>query len=149
MVTKEVIFEMQAQIRRSIRCLNNGGCIHFAYYFSAALKTANVPHTIVLTNEDPIDLRYQHFQSVSHVMVHIPEIGYLDGYDYYPTERSYFGTWDIERYRRHVKLSNKKLNNFRNNYTWNPSYSRAQNVQLEKIIRKYINGTRRSIRKKG
>lgn len=148
MITKELIYNMQAEIEKKIHCLNNGGCIHFAYYFSKALKLANVPHKIVLANQEPIDVRYEYFESVSHVMVYIPEIGYIDGYELFPTKRSYFDLWDDERYKRHLHLSNKKLNNLRNNYRWNPMYSRDQNMKLEKIIQKHINGTRRHIRKK-
>jgi hypothetical protein len=148
MITEELVYKMQVDIRKSIHSLNNGGCIHFAYYFSKALKSVNIPHRILLTNQEPIDIRYDYFEPVSHVLVYIPGIGYIDGYELFPTQVSYFDQWSNERYQRHFNLTNKKLNNLRNDYQWNRNYSISQNRRLEKIIQKHINGTREPIHKK-
>lgn len=138
---------MQKDIKKSIALLNNGGCIHFAYYFSMALKKANIEHKIWLSNEDPIDIRYDYFNPVAHVMVFIPEIGYIDGYNLYSTKKSYSSLWSGEKYSNHFKLSSVKLDKLRNNYIWNYCYQKTQNSKLEKIIQKHVNGKGRDLYK--
>jgi len=145
MITEETIKEMQSKIRTSIRHLNAGGCIHFAYFFSKALKSQGIGHSIFLCNQEPIDISYDYFESVSHVLVHIPKIGYIDGYDLYSTKKSYLNRYDDEVYHRHYKFSDRKLDKFRNNYRWNPAYSKRQNTKLDKIIKQYICAERRDL----
>lgn len=138
MKSRELIETMQVNISKSINYLNNGGCIHFAYYFSKALKSAGIPYKILLTNEEPIDIRYDYFDPVSHVMVQIPGIGYIDGYDFYPEKDNYSDQWMEERYSRHFLLSPIKMNKLRLNYTWNQAYRLSQNDKLEKIINRHV-----------
>jgi len=135
---RELIETMQVNIKKSIRCLNNGGCIHFAYYFSKALKSANIPYKILLSNGDPIDIRYDFFDPVSHVLVQILGVGYIDGYDFYPEKGDYCDQFEEERYGRHYTMSLIKLNKLRSNYSWNQLYHTSQNTQLEEIINRHV-----------
>ncbi len=147
MVTLDEILAMQADINKNIRKLNSGGCIHFAYYCSKALKTADIPHKILFCNQYPVSIKYDSFSSVSHVLVHIIGLGYIDGYDFYDTKRDYLDRWYDEKYASSYSLSIRKLDNFRNNYRWNPQYKVRQNLKLERIINKHINGKRRNLHK--
>lgn len=126
------ISTLQSKISKSIYGINFGGCIHFAYYFSKRLKELNIDHKIVFTDYVPINLSYDQFTSVSHVAVYIKNIGYIDGEDIHED------TSFKKQYIRHVKVSTKKLDAFRNGYEWNDEYDIFQNSRLEILINKYI-----------
>jgi len=139
MVSVDLIEKMQEDIKKSIKHLNNGGCIHFAYYFCEALKKHNIPYQVFLSSWEPIDITYKYFESTSHVMVYLSDIGYIDGYDLYPTKQSYNVWYDDERYTRQVYLSIRKLNAFRGRkYCWNPTYPTEQNRKLMTIINRHV-----------
>lgn len=137
MITTEQVFEMQSEILASINHINNGGCIHFAYFFSRALKAAKIPHKVCFFNYDPISLGYLSFESVSHVMIYIPNIGYIDGYHTYKSRKDYFKKYD-EQYQKIVNISLVKLNYFRRTKSWNHTYPTRQNSLLSKIVNKHV-----------
>ena len=124
------IKRIQEDIDDQIECINLGGCIHFAYYLSNQLTKLKIQHSILFMDYRPIDLRYGNFASVSHVAVYVPLIGYIDGEDIFH---------NIDKpYKRVQKVSLRKLNNFRNNTTWNDSYDTTQNGILLRLIEKHL-----------
>ena len=128
------IILMQSDIRENIEYINNGGCIHFAYFFSKALKDLKIPHTVLFFNPGPIYTTYSTFESVSHVMVKIGRVGIIDGL------RTYDSSFSYSKNKKELSLS---LNRLRKEYEWNFLYDTKQNRKLNKIIRKYINDNRR------
>jgi len=144
MITEEQIQELQSTIRVKIINLNSGGCVHFAYYFSKRLKELKIDHSITLVNEsydDPISITYKGFQPVMHILVHIPEIGYIDGYSTYNilSKGSFLnGSRSRVFYKKISKISVKKLDYFRQTGAWNPIYNVNQNKSLESIINSII-----------
>lgn len=141
---EQSIRELQRQVRNEIEYINSGGCIHFAYYFSKKLTKLGVDHKIYFTDYEPIYLNYDNYQASSHVMVYIPKIGYIDGYELHKTRK----TIGREYYSVRTKISTKKLDNFRNCYCWNPTYDTDQNKKLESLIEKTDYGKRRCVRTK-
>lgn len=130
------IKELQKVINSKIEGLNNGGCIHFAYYFSKRLTELKIPHKIFFTdNAKPIDLRLKQFQAVWHVMIYIKDIGYIDGYKI--INRKLIG-FERCRFYKHSNPSNNKLDTFRNNGEWNYRYDKSQNTKLSSIINNII-----------
>ena len=105
------IESLQDKISRSIRDINEGGCIHFAYYFSKRLAELKIFHKILFVDIDPIDLTYNGFVPVNHVLVWIPEIGYVDGVVTHSSLESVIGF----NHYRHLKPGLTKLDNFRKN----------------------------------
>ncbi len=129
---RKQISSLQKQINIQIDCVNQGGCIHFAYYLSKRLNALGVRHKIVFGNHVPIDISYEHFQPVAHVMVYITGIGYVDGLNIVTDARKHYN------YLRHYQISEKKLDTFRNGYQWNESYNIRQNSRIENLINRYI-----------
>lgn len=143
---EENIIKLQQKLKKNVKRLNNGGCIHFAYFFSKKLKELNVNHKIVFINEIPISISYNDFYPTVHVLIHIPEIGYIDGHDFFTRLEDVFIEYSEEEYYKHVKLSNKKLNTFRKVKGWNCMYDTKHNKTIEKSINKlFKNGSKRRI----
>lgn len=137
-VKKDDVNVLQSQIKKvqdgiysKVYNINQGGCIHFAYYLSKRLNKLKIPHKVFFGNYSRIDLRYEYFESVSHVMIYIDGIGYIDGTDILVTS-------PYHSYKRCVKVSEKKLNTMRNYYEWNNWYDLKQNSTVSKLINKYI-----------
>ena len=134
---KELIELMQEEIYSEIDCLNNGGCAKFAYFLSKNLTKLNIPHQITLCddNEECINGGFLGEYEVFHVLVYIPGIGYVDGYETRTKSKL------LERYGEiktdFYDLSDLKYYAFDGN--WNPWYDIDQNELLESIINKYIN----------
>ena len=127
---RERIIKMQNDIRFKIDCMNQGGCVHFAYYFSKRLRELGIDHKIAFGCYDKIDLTYNYYIPSAHLMVYIPEIGFIDG----------INTSNSINYprRRVVSMSLTKLDYFRSELEWNSCYETKQNSKLEKIINKFI-----------
>lgn len=129
---EDQIFNMQQKLRCKVYELNNGGCIHFAYYFSEALKKLNIPYKVYLTHAwGKIGNTYATFRAVSHVMVYVEGIGYIGGHDTIEKE-------DVKINYRYCVRTKLNLDNLRNNYEWNSMYNLQNNIKLEKIINTYI-----------
>lgn len=128
------LLSIQSEIKNKIHCINNGGCIHFAYYLSKRLTELRIPHSTYFTDYDPIRISKSHFAPLNHVMIYIKGVGYIDGK---VTIKKYR---DLDRslYNRLVTLSSNKLNVFRFKNGWNTAYNVNQNSRLEKIIRKHL-----------
>lgn len=123
------ISKLHEILKVEIPTLNNGGCIHFAYYMSKRLKELNVPHSVYLFDYIPVYNTYKHFQSVTHVGVYIPGIEGFDGHKFKPFKKLY-------DYKRKVTLN---LDRLRNDYKWCEVYDCNNNQKLEKFINTYIN----------
>lgn len=129
---KSKIESMQEELCDRIYSLNSGGCIHFAHYFSKALKNLGVPYKIYALDRNELYFSsYGNFHSVNHVVVYVEGIGYIDGHETVKDPRESY------RYRRHIKL--KDTDRLRFDYDWSPFYSGGYyNPILEKIVNKYI-----------
>jgi hypothetical protein len=126
------ICDMQYELQQKINELNNGGCIHFAYYFSEALKNLKIPHKVYLAHVwRKIGNTYATFHAVSHVVVFIEGIGYIDGHETVDQE-------DMECSYKYCRQTKLNLDNLRCNYEWNSTYRWHNNVKLKKIINTYI-----------
>lgn len=129
------IRNLQEELIDSLEFINYGGCVHFAYYFSNALKELKIDHKVVfLANRSNIDESIKNYDTFSHIMIHIPKIGYVDGHDTFKTKR------DLNSYESMRKKSSKKtdLNLFRMRPGWNTEYDTSNNEYLEATINKYI-----------
>lgn len=138
MLTKEHILSLQKKIKKQIEYINNGGCPHFAYYFSKKLIELKIPHKIVFLNDSEISLSKDKFSPCAHVCIYIPTIGYIDGY-YIEGPRCKKG------FITKFSTNTTKLGYFRSVHGWNPRYNKNQNSQLEKLINEHNYGV--SIRK--
>ena len=130
----ENINALQIELRDKIEELNSGGCIYFAYYFSKRLRELQIPHKIVFCDYSKYlpDLIKKEV-AMNHVMVHINNIGYIDGHDTFKTKKTV-------PYRCIEKRSLKQVNldNFINNGCWSNCYDKNDNIYLESAINKYI-----------
>ena len=133
-VLPEQVSRLQKEIRKSIDALNSGGCINFAYYFSKKLRELNIDHKVVFTDYDKINFTYKKFAAVSHVLIYVDNIGWIDG------EETYTNTSFKKNYVRQLKkIPLVKLNNLRSyKYGWNNWYEKSQDTKLEKLINKHI-----------
>ena len=129
----EVIQNIQKQI--SNPQINNGGCIHFAYYLSKALKRYGFEHKVIAI-ERSYDacylkelLKYQ--EGCMHIVVYIKGIGYVDATNIY-SKLSEYAKFEI------VSISIPRdydLNKLRNNrHIWNSCYNKSYNYNLKSII---------------
>jgi len=132
----ENIINMNDKITKSIKRVNNGGCIHYAYYVSKKLTELQIEHKIVFVNRTPVSLTYSDFFAVVHVLVYIPTIGYIDSDGIYVRRGQITGGY---RYCKSFKVSLTKLNRLRSEYIWNPRYKTVQNEKLEKLVNKHLN----------
>lgn len=124
---------IQKDIKKHISYVNSGGCVHFAYYSSKRLTELKIKHSITFLDRDNISLSYSKFDSVAHIMVYVPGIGFVDGIrtQRKPSRRYYR--------RKTAKVSLKKLDSFRSEAdNWNPTYNTCQNDLLESIINDHL-----------
>lgn len=119
-------------IKKTVLNVNSGGCAHFAYYLSKKLSQLNTEHTVVLLNnryESPIE---DFSETVAHVMIHVKELGYIDGegiYSKLPVRYTFV---------KHFNAILGELDYYRNKDGWNWLYSIEQNLSIEKIISDYL-----------
>ena len=128
------IFDLQKDIEKHVDFINEGGCVHFAYYFSKKLSLLKIENYIVfLDKSNPIKISYRDFNSFNHAMVFIPDIGYIDGVKTIQDVKEYG-----YRYKR-SKISLTKLDNFRNmEGMWCSNYDTEQNFLLQELINEHI-----------
>lgn len=123
---------MQKKIQKTIPRLNSGGCIYFANYFSKALDRLNIPNQVYFVykkGEDSLSLK--NFCGVTHVVVYIKGIGFVDGYRTYTDMKQlkeyYFNLFNVKKVRINLdKIVDRKY--------WNPKYNTDYNTKLSKII---------------
>ena len=130
---KDKINKLQKKISKEIDCINSGGCIHFAYYFSKRLRELRIEHSVAFRHPSQFDLTYAGYFPSEHVAIYIEGIGYIDGES---TVQDFKEDYYIVRVSRSISL--KKLNYFRNEYEWNDWYDTKQNRKVEQLINKYI-----------
>lgn len=133
MLELSCIQSLQRKISKKIHCLNSGGCVHFAYYFSKKLRDLEIEHKIVYLDDQEISLVKSEFEPVNHVCIYIPHVGYIDGYK------------TLKKIPAHLKykkfsVDTTKVNYFRLSYSWNSSYELRQNDLLEEIINEHNYG---------
>lgn len=129
------IKQLQRNLDRKVESLNCGGCIYFAYYFSEKLKELHIEHKFFIVHYQPIDIRKGKSDGFIHVMIYIPEIGYIDGESIYSSLKEYM---PYRKYYRHIKLSKSKVETLIHERSWNPSYNINQNAVILSNINKYI-----------
>ena len=130
---EEKINKLQKEILKKIKCINQGGCIHFAYYFSKRLRELGIKHSIVFQHDTYFTLTYKNYIPSHHVVVYIEGIGYIDGES---TMQSFEDGMSVVRFSERISLT--KLDYFRNKFEWNFIYDKSQNRKVEKLINKYI-----------
>ena len=130
---KDKIKKLQREIFKEISWINNGGCIHFAYYFSKRLRELGIEHSVAFRHKTQFDLTYARYGPSQHVAIYIEGIGYIDGES---TVQDFKEDYYIVRVSKSVSL--KKLDYFRNEYKWNNLYDTEQNRKVEQLIYKYI-----------
>ena len=130
---KDKIKKLQREIFQEISCINQGGCIHFAYYFSKRLRELGIEHSVAFRQTTQFDLTYAGYAPSQHVAIYIEGIGYIDGVS---TIQDFKEDYYIVRVSKSVSL--KKLNYFRNEYEWNDLYDTEQNHKVEQLINKHI-----------
>lgn len=120
---------IQVRLSNEVIFLNNGGCIHFAYYFSKRLRKLGIDHKIVLCNSYNINpFSYlQQAGGINHVMVYIRGVGYIDGHNTYST---------LERLHHNIHYKNINLGIIRNFNGWSPYYN---SKKYNPIVRKVVN----------
>lgn len=129
---KDKILKMQDEIQENIENLNSGGCIHFAKYFSDHLTSLGISHKIFFGNywrREVISL--DPFTPVSHVMVYINNIGYVDGYKILKYAKLKYRSNKLVE----MRLQDKEILSHRD---WNNRYQKYQNKLLQQIIKKHI-----------
>ena len=130
---EDKINKLQKEISKEIKCINQGGCIHFAYYFSKRLRELGIKHSIVFQHDTYFTLTYKNYIPSRHVVVYIEGIGYIDGES---TMQSFEDGMSVVRFSERISLT--KLDYFRNKFEWNFMYDESQNREVEKLINKYI-----------
>lgn len=126
---EERIKLIQEELRNKVFSLNSGGCIHFAYYLSSALEILNIPHKVYFCDYYPLSTTYADFNSCHHVLVYIPEIGYVDGHKTKNSLKEY-------SYKRNLRLN---INRLRTEYDWNELYNKEKyNSVVSETIKKYL-----------
>lgn len=131
-----VINRIQRELSWNLEELNSGGCIHFAYYFSNALSLLDIPHKIFLCNRKEygkVYRTYQDFMSVSHVLVYIDGIGFIDGHKCTSLK-------EVKReYAYRISSFKMDLDRLRREYEWNWMYDPEEgNPMVIDTIKKYL-----------
>jgi hypothetical protein len=127
---REKIELLQKYLNRQMPYLNEGGCVHFAYFFSRRLTELNISYKIILLDYDNIKYKLSNNEGVSHVVVYIQGIGYIDGHE---TKKQ------IKRnvYNK-LPYQLSSTNYIRKHYSWNDTYNVKQNRLLSRMINKII-----------
>lgn len=123
--------------------LNNGGCVHFAYFFSKRLRQLKIKHNIVVfDSSERISLKRKKLQEwistkestklcCNHVVVKIGDF-YIDGYySFIFGERHWFNY-------NFGSITFKELELIRKHGSWNSMYKKRQNLFLHNIIKHTI-----------
>jgi len=131
----EVIKDIQ-NVTCKINDINRGGCVHFAYYLSNALKRHGYDHKLVLLNIwQKVNLNLFNNEGCSHIVVYIKEIGYIDAKIIH---KSYLDFYKLNYYNNNIyKYSlpkNYSLEEIRNAKFWNNTYDRRYNKFIERTI---------------
>lgn len=135
-VLKKQIKKLQEEIKSSIEDLNSGGCIKFAYYLSQELHKQKIPFKICLTDKDDlVSFNYNDFYSPYHVLVYIPNIGFVDGYETFTLNR----LRQKYRYCQTRKISLTKIYSFMKDHTWNDTYDPKYDHLLQELIKDNLN----------
>lgn len=129
MTLTKKIENLQSIINTKIIHLNYGGCIHFAYFLSNALKKININHKIVFTSSWE-DLQVP--QDCGHVGVFIPNIGVIDSEEILTMECFNY------KYKLVKPVGSFNFNHVRHNFDWNKDYNRKQNRKMNEIIKEHI-----------
>lgn len=118
--------------------INKGGCVHFAYFLSRALRRYGYKHHVVAMNKhvsfsDPeasLQELLNYEDGCSHLAVYIPKIGYIDA------EKIVKNPYDFYHFKvATVKLpADYDLNKLRKKPYWNPEYQKNYNKKLTRII---------------
>lgn len=137
-----IISDIQKEINNPT--INCGGCVHFAYFLSEKLKRFGYKHNIVAINtfsyfidfeeEKEYLLNYQ--GGCSHLVIHIPKIGYVDAEVTVKNVKSLYRK-DIS-FHVFMLPESFDLNKLRHKDLWNDSYNRQYNKELNKIISKHF-----------
>lgn len=130
---KNKINKLQKKISEKIEFINNGGCIHFAYYFSKRLRELGIEHSVAFRHITQFDLTYARYVPSEHVAIYIEGIGYIDGES---TVQDFKENYYIVKVSKRISL--KKLDYFRNGHGWNDLYNTEQNHKVGQLINKYI-----------
>ena len=97
---KNVILDVIRETSK-IPYLNNGGCVHFAYYLSNELSRYGYDYKIYGFFDQTFDTTEKYieifnFEGASHIVLYIKDIGYFDGkiiledpYKFYPHPKMY------------------------------------------------------------
>lgn len=126
--------KLNKDIKKHTNSINRGGCVHFAYFLSKKLRSLKIEHSIVFGSWEPIP-GVKHLNTVTHIMVHIEGIGYIDGTDIFKKVSSKY------KYVKIVKAATLPLKKFERYcwiYGWNPQYNTDQNVLVANFIDTYI-----------
>lgn len=120
-----IVLNMQEEIRDRIDSLNNGGCVHFAYFFHKELVKHKINHKVYFMDYffTPVSVE----EPPNHVVIKIEGIGVIDGYK---TKKGF------SHYRKHYK---KDLRKIMNHSDWNNQYDKSQNRLLSSIIKEHLN----------
>lgn len=129
----EIIKDIQTSL--DIPWINNGGCVHFAYFLSSTLKRYGIKHSVIAINRkyQGITIKDIFNEGCSHLVVYIKEIGYIDA-ERTEDKLSKFYTFDIISERVTDDID---LNELRNTDVWRELYDKQKyNKVLESTISK-------------
>lgn len=132
---KKIVKNIQEKLKQKVDSLNSGGCIHFAYYFSDVLTVLGIDHKVYYFNKSwdgPVSRSYRDFEAVSHVMVYIDDIGYIDGYKTLSLKE----VKNVYSYKSTHKFD---LHRLRSKYPWNYTYNKRQNSKVKNVILECFN----------
>lgn len=132
---KKRIKNLQKDITDDIRYVNNGGSVHFSYFFAKKLEELGINYEVILLSpykylSDDFD-----FSPAYHVAIYVKNIGVIDAEDtesLKKTKRSY-------RFCKSYKISLKELDRYRKIEGWNDFYDKHQNRHLSYLIKRNLN----------
>jgi hypothetical protein len=113
--------------------LNYGGCGQFVYELGSVLADLNIPFTICYNDywEKPI-LKPSKF-CASHVMIHIPKIGIVDGKETLSKKELQQEYKDNTTYSKCLKTLKQLIHEIE----WNSRYSHRYDPKLREIIMRH------------
>ena len=123
---------MHYEMESKVPYLNNGGCVHFANFFSKKLTELGIEHSIIYFNYERVGRTYFTFSPVAHVAVKIKNVGVVDGF----RTRSQS---DFKKRYGNAQIRDFDLDLISKYCGWNPSYSLSYNKKVKSIINKYFN----------
>lgn len=129
----EIIKDIQTSL--DIPWINNGGCVHFAYFLSSTLKRYGIKHSVIAINRKYYGITIKDIfnEGCSHLVVYIKGIGYIDA-EKTEDKLSNFYSFDIVSDRVTDDID---LNKLRNTDVWRELYDRKKyDKVLESTISK-------------